>query len=207
MTAISPDPITCRCGRTMRIAVMRDAYECRCGLWLGGDVVYAAQHSSKPILPEAFQQGEPWPEPAPGLRVSDNFSDIGIGWEVLDIEPARGPAPLEWQRMCADAFECSGLRYIHAVKNGARTLALPETGDELSRHAVYALVPLGQEREAVTAIVRFIRDKHGSGKLWTHGDIPIGPLKKRTQAGWRGTELGGVLHVVMGCYYYHKPIN
>lgn len=218
MTAVPVVPVPCRCGLTMRLASDRDAMECRCGLWVAFDAWIAAG-DRLPIPPEAFQQGEPWKEPSAGLRVSDSFGDIGIGWEVIDVDPARGPAPPDWQRMCADAFECSGLRYVgpvlrtedfkqppRAPHRTGRVLLL-ENGDELKRHAVYALVPLGQEREAVAAIVRFIRDKHGTGKLWAHGDVPIGPLKKRDSGGWRGAEIGGVLHAVLGCYYFHQPIN
>lgn len=54
-------------------------------------------------------------------------------------------------------------------------------------------------------VVQFIARKHGPGRLWSHGGVPIGPLQRRDQDGYRGMQVGGVLHVVMGCYYYHKP--
>ena len=131
------------------------------------------------------------------MRVSDQYIDLAkLWWEPIEIDPSRFPTPEEWQRLCADAFECSGLRYMGKPKHAAPNLFL-DTGEELRRHRVYALVP----------IVRFIRNKHGTGKLWAHGDVPIGPLKKRAEAGWRGAELSGVTHVLLGCYYYHKPIN
>lgn len=205
MTAVGP--VTCRCGLSMRPAAERDAWECRCGLSLNCEAAYGAHHAGQPIPDAAFHQGEPWQEREPGLRVSDRWSDIGdLSWSTVEIDPARFPAPEVWQRLCANAFECSGLRYVGKPKHSASTLTL-DSGESLQRHRVYALVPLGQEAEGVAAIVRFIRRKHGTGKLWAHGDVPIGPLKKREQSGWRGAELSGVLHVVLGCYYYHKPIN
>lgn len=202
----------CRCGLAMRVAAVRDAWECRCGVWLDVDSVYAVRLADAPIPDDAYHQGEPWKEPEPGIVISDKFGDIGERcWETLDIDPARFPAPEAWQRLCADAFECSGLQYVgpsirtrDIQPSMGRTLVM-EDGEEVPRRSIYALVPVGKEAEAIRGIVQAIRGMHGPGRLWAHGDIPIGPLKKRAQAGWRGAEVGGVLHVVLGCYYFHKP--
>jgi len=199
-------PITCRCGLQMRIAEARDACECRCGLWVGGEIVHAA--AGAPISGAAFQQGEPWKEREPGIVISDKFGDIMEPiWDAsIEVDPAKFSDAASLQRACADAFESSGLRYVGKVEPMAsRDLTID--GEIVKRHHVYALVPVGQEDEAVRGVVQFIQHKHGPGRVWAHGDIPIGPLKRRSDAGHRGAEVGGILHVVMGCYYFHRPFS
>lgn len=210
MTAMSPP--ACRCGLKMRPCEMTDAWECRCGMRLNAEAAFLAHDRGQSIPDDAWQQSEPWKEPDPGIRISTKYGDISAPcWEYLEVDPARFPSPPEWQRMCADAFECSGLRYVGKARrtrdiqlNLGRTLIL-EDGEELHRCSIYALVPLGQEADAVRGVVQAIRGMHGPGRLWAHGDVPIGPPKRRGQGGWRGAEVGGVLHVVLGCYYFHKP--
>lgn len=162
------------------------------------------------VQESAFQQGEPWADPAPGLRVSDRWLDVAEPcWETTCI-PVEGCANQNALEVaCADAFEGSGLRYVGRYADkpiAGRTLIL-ESGEELARHCVYALVPVGSEADAVRGIVQFIHRKHGPGLLWAHGQVPIGYLKKYTDEGYRGGMVGGVPHAVLGCYYFHKAIG
>lgn len=148
----------------------------------------------------------PAPNTGPGLRITDVFADIvtcaAEDDPYLDVDPLKFADKAVLLSMCAGAIASSGLCFVHAVKDGARCLTVD--GEDLQRQRVYALVPLGQEAEAVRGVVQFIARKHGPGRLWTHGGVPIGPLKRRDQDGYRGMQVGGVLHVVMGCYYYHR---
>lgn len=195
MTAAMAPP-ACRCGLTMRPCDMTDAWKCRCGMTLDAEAAYAARRAGQPMPDAAFQQGEPWKEPAPGLRVSNDFADIGpLFWEHTVLNPSViDPAALA--RACADAFECSGLRYVAQVVHGRR---LEIDGETLTRRRMYAVAPLGQEAAAIRGIVQAIRGIDGPGRLWARGDAPVEPW------GHRGGELGGVMHVVLACYYFHQP--
>lgn len=201
MTAVTAQ--TCRCGLVMRTCATWDAWECRCGATLDAQAVYSALHSGGSIPDDAWKQGEPWKEHAPGLRVSNDFADIGpLCWEWTILAPSViEPAALD--RACADAFECSGLRYAGRIPGGRR---LEIDGETLTRRRMYAIAPLGQEAKAIRAVVQAIRVLDGPGRLWTQPDPPIGPMQHYGDPlGYRASEIGGVMHVVLRCYYFHKP--
>lgn len=189
----------------MRTSAMWDAWECRCGMMLYAQPVYDALHSGGSIPDDAWKQGEPWQERKPGVLVSNDFADIGtLAWEWTDIDPSRIDKNA-WQRMCADAFERSGLRYVQSVKPPAGRTLILESGESLPRNRVYGIAPLGHERDAMLGMVQLIRGLRGPGKLWTHGDMPIAPMMNHATGRHRGAEIGGVMHIVIASYYFHKP--
>lgn len=196
---------TCRCGLAMRTSHTTDAWECRCGMVLYAQPVYSARHANRPIPDDAWEQREPWKEPDPGVRASNEFADIGpLAWEWTGLDPSRVDKAA-WQRMCADAFERSGIRYVQSVKPpSGRTLIL-QSGETLLRDRMYGLAPLGREVEAMRDMVQGIRGMHGPGKLWAHGDAPINPMVNHATGEIRVAEIGGVMHIVMSGYYFHQP--
>jgi hypothetical protein len=192
----------CRCGLQMRLSPVRDACECRCGLWVDAETIIMAPGA--PLPDTAFQQGEPHAEREPGIVLSNIFADIvGDGWDAALIEADKVPEEAALQRACANAFECSGLRYAGAPTTWARGLVVD--GETLERRRFYALAPVDKVAVAIRDMVQGLLLMHGPGRLWAHGKTPVEPFRNGDVL--RGAVIAGVPHIILRCYYFHRPVE
>jgi len=208
------------CHRLMRVCAYRDGNECRCGLFIAWEALYIANQRQRALAVTDGELGAPWVERDPGLRVTDTFGDIAdLSWERTAVRPDQAANREALSIACANALEGSGLRIVGSADPGCRTLVLVDergVDAELTRQRVYAMTPLGEEAKAVREVFRFIRGKHGPGRLWFHtlrvigadgkrDASPIGYHVGRDESEYRGHSIGGVMHVLMGAYYFHAP--
>jgi hypothetical protein len=97
-------------------------------------------------------------------------------------------------------YQCEGLgRHLIVERPGD-----PVMRDEIKRHAMYALAPVGHELEVAEHLARAIAAKHGPGHWWDTGGC-VGYCGDDGQV--RGGEIGGVPYVVLRAYYFHDPVK
>lgn len=100
-----------------------------------------------------------------------------------------------------------GLTYIGRCS--ARRLMVGDI-DRLERHKLYAVAPLGSEREATGMLAIALSKKHGAGSWWSTGPAVTylwrydGPGDDRDV---RACQIDGVVHVLLAAYYFHDPLS
>lgn len=140
------------------------------------------------------------------IKVSSNFRDLSAlipehDQRYLPAKARNTPRAGMAAEARARAAEC-GLSIRDAV--GASRL-VTDDGSVLDRRALYALAPVGSEKEAARAIVEHLLWVSGQGNWYVIGRQPV------DYAGEDGLipcgDIDGVTHVLIRSYYYHDPVH
>lgn len=153
---------------------------------------------------------------------SDDFGTVCAGkqgtFESTDIQLTIGndlPSTDDLTEWTAKALSAYGIKIGRSV--AARNVVV---GDAVyNRSRVYHVVPYGEVRAAVDAMVRYIGEKHGSGTVMPAGSIFAYLVKRddernkvRVRRCCRGHDENESNHdfvgdpcVLLGAYYVHIP--